>query len=123
MRKYWYIAILVCILLPCSTLFSDQISGSQYFYLGNGISYFPLGASDVADFMCMDSNLYNPAAYGDLKRVTTDLTVGGLGSEYTHVNLRGSFPTNIGVITATSLFPFRLTQIRRGIVHTAYRSP
>ena len=103
MRKYWYIAILAFLLLPCSTLFSDQIPGSQYFYLGNGISYFPLGASGVADFMRMDSNLYNPAAYGDLKRVTTDLTVGGLGSEYTQVNLRGSFPTNIGVITANAI--------------------
>ena len=51
MRKYWFIAILLFLLLPCSTLFSDQIPGSQYFYLGNGISYFPLGASGIADFM------------------------------------------------------------------------
>ena len=103
MRKYWYIAILIFLLLPCSTLFSDQIPGSQFFYLGNGISYFPLGASGIADFMRMDSNLYNPAAYGDLKRVTTDLTFGGLGSEYSQINLRGSFPTNIGVITGNMI--------------------
>ncbi len=103
MRKHWYVIVLVCILLPCSSLFSDQIPGSQYFYLGNGISYFPLGAAGAADFMRMDSNLYNPAAYGDLKRVTTDITVGGLGNDFTQINLRGSFPTNIGVITANGI--------------------
>jgi outer membrane protein OmpA-like peptidoglycan-associated protein/flagellar hook assembly protein FlgD len=105
MRKRWFSISIVFILfaIPCGGLFAQQIPGSQYFYLGNGISYFPLGAAGVADFMRMDSNLYNPAAYGDLKRITTDLTVGGLGSDYTLVNVRGSFPTNIGVITGNAI--------------------
>jgi len=103
MKKHWLFLVIIVSILPGAGLIAEQIPGSQYFYLGNGISYFPLGAAGIADFMRMDSNLYNPAAYGDLKRVTTDLTLGGLGSDYTHVNLRGSFPTNIGVITGNAI--------------------
>jgi hypothetical protein len=103
MQKRWFSIALIVFLIPAAGLLAEQIPGSQFFYLGNGISYFPLGAAGIADFMRMDSNLYNPAAYGDLRRVTTDLTLGGLGSDYTHVNLRGSFPTNIGVITGNAI--------------------
>jgi hypothetical protein len=56
------------------SLMGDQIPGSQYFYLGNGISFFPVGASGVSYFMSMDSNYYNPASYADTKRITADLT-------------------------------------------------
>ncbi|UCB46367.1 MAG: gliding motility-associated C-terminal domain-containing protein, partial [Spirochaetota bacterium] len=86
-----------------SGIFAAPIPGSQFYYLGNGISYFPLGASGVSYFMTMDANLYNPAAYADTKRITTDLSVGGLGGSNFLMNVRGSFPTNIGVITGNFL--------------------
>jgi len=94
---------LVFILSASSSLVASQIPGSQFYYLGSGISYFPLGASGVSYFMTMDSNLYNPAAYADTKRITTDLSVGGLGGSNFLLNARGSFPTNYGVITGNFL--------------------
>ncbi len=82
---------------------AQQIPGSQYFYLGSGISYFPLGASGAADFMKMEGNLYNPASFADTKRITADLSMGGFGGDNFLVNVRGSFPTNIGIMTGNFL--------------------
>jgi len=93
----------VFILCVSTSIVASQIPGSQYYYLGNGISYFPLGASGVSYFMTMDANLYNPAAYADTKRITTDLSVGGLGGSNLLLNARGSFPTSYGVITGNFL--------------------
>jgi flagellar hook assembly protein FlgD len=78
---------------------ADQIAGSQYPYLGYGIRYFPLGGSGVADFTSMESGLYNPAAFGDVRRVTAGVSLGGLGSDYFLLNSRVSFPTNYGVLS------------------------
>jgi outer membrane protein OmpA-like peptidoglycan-associated protein/flagellar hook assembly protein FlgD len=91
------------ILAVSAPLFASQIPGSQFYYLGSGISYFPLGASGVASFMTMDANLYNPAAYADTKRITTDLSIGGLGGQNFLLNARGSFPSIYGVITGNFL--------------------
>ena len=79
------------------------IPGSQYFYLSNGISYYPLGASGVAHFMGMDSNLYNPAGFADIKRITADLTMGAIGANNFMMNLRGSFPTIYGILTGNMM--------------------
>ena len=62
MRRYAFLIVLL-IIFPCTGLFADQIPGSQYLYLGGGISYFPLGAGGAADFMGLDTNLYNPAGF------------------------------------------------------------
>ena len=59
MKRLYYLFIVVLILFvagsTCTHLFAQQIPGSQYFYLGNGISFFPLGGSGVSYFMNMDS--------------------------------------------------------------------
>jgi len=104
MRKILLLLVLIFPLCMPYSLMGDQIPGSQYFYLGNGISFFPVGASGVSYFMSMDSNYYNPASYADTKRITTDLTVGGLAGDNLLLGLRGSFPTNYGVITGNALF-------------------
>jgi len=104
MKRKIFAFLLVFIFFVAINLAANQIPGSQYFYLGNGISYFPLGGSGVASFMTMDSNLYNPASFADTKRITADLSAGGfLGSNFL-MNGRGSFPTNYGIITGNLLF-------------------
>ncbi len=82
-----------------SLLVAEEIPGSQIFYLGNGISYFPIGASGVADFSKMGSNLYNPASFADINRITADLSVGGFGSDNFLMNIRASFPTSYGILS------------------------
>jgi outer membrane protein OmpA-like peptidoglycan-associated protein/flagellar hook assembly protein FlgD len=103
MKALRYVFILLFFTSCSYNLVAQQIPGSQYYYLGNGISFFPLGASGVPFFMTMDSNLYNPAAYADTRRVTTDLSVGGFAGDNFLLNARGSFPTNFGVITGNVL--------------------
>ena len=103
MKKIHFLFLTVIFLFGFYELSADQIPGSQYFYLGNGISYFPLGASGVSYFMSMGSNLYNPAGYADIRRITTDISVGGLGGDNFLLNTRGSFPTSYGVITGNVL--------------------
>jgi hypothetical protein len=103
MKRLWYYIAIFIVLIPGFCGLADQVPGSQYFFLGNGISYFPLGGSGVADFMRMEANLYNPAAYADTKRITTDLSVGGFGGDNFLLNFRTSFPANIGVISANVL--------------------
>jgi outer membrane protein OmpA-like peptidoglycan-associated protein/flagellar hook assembly protein FlgD len=99
-----FIAIACIAVCICGQhLFADQIPGSQYYYLGNGISFFPLGASGVSYFMTMDANLYNPAGFADTKRVTTDISLGGFSGDNFLLNARGSFPTNFGVLTGNVL--------------------
>jgi len=99
MKRLWYIAFILFFIFPCYGLIAEQIPGSQYFYLGNGVSYFPLGASGVADYMKMESNLYNPAALADTKRITADLSLGGFGGDNFLLGVRASFPTVYGIIT------------------------
>ncbi|MFW6139292.1 MAG: FlgD immunoglobulin-like domain containing protein [Spirochaetota bacterium] len=101
MKKY--VLVLMFIFCVAGVGIADQIPGSQYFYLGNGISFFPLGASGAAHYMTMDANLYNPAAYGDTRRVAADISLGGLAGDNLLFNARGSFPTNYGVLTGNFL--------------------
>ena len=103
-RKFFLIIMFTGLLsiIPFS-LMAVPIPGSQYFYLSNGISYYPLGASGVAHFMGMDTNLYNPAGFADIKRITTDLTMGAIGANNFMMNLRGSFPTIYGILTGNML--------------------
>jgi len=101
MRRYAFILLLI--IFPSFGLFAQQIPGSQYLYLGQGISYFPYGASGVADFMGMDTNFYNPAGYADTKRITAGLSMGGFSGDNFLLNARGSFPSNIGILTANVL--------------------
>jgi hypothetical protein len=103
MKRLTCLAFVLLLAFMGTAVFAAQIPGSQFYYLGSGISYFPLGASGVSHFMTMDANLYNPAAYGDTKRITTDLSVGGLGGSNFLMNMRGSFPTTFGVITGNFL--------------------
>ncbi len=103
MKRVSYVLIFIFIFCSGFNIFATQIPGSQYFYLGNGITFFPLGASGVSYFMTMDSNLYNPAALADTKRITADLSIGGLAGSNFLLNARGSFPTNYGVISANYL--------------------
>ena len=103
MKRIKYLILMAVVLFTGHNLLADQIPGSQYFYLGNGITYFPLGGSGVSHSMSMESNLYNPAGFAGTKRITTDLSVGGLAGNHTLINARGSFPTNYGIITANIL--------------------
>jgi outer membrane protein OmpA-like peptidoglycan-associated protein/flagellar hook assembly protein FlgD len=98
MRKV-AIGLLLCLVLTASAAVAGQIPGSQYFYLGRGPSYYPVGAGGVAGFMSLESGLYNPAAFADTKRLTTALSVGGLGSDNFLLNTRLSFPTSYGIIS------------------------
>ncbi|MFW6180596.1 MAG: gliding motility-associated C-terminal domain-containing protein [Spirochaetota bacterium] len=98
MRKV-AIGLLLCLVLAAPAAVAEQIPGSQYFYLGRGPSYFPVGAAGVAGFMSLESGLYNPAAFADTKRLTTALSVGGLGSDNFLFNTRVSFPTSYGIIS------------------------
>lgn len=93
----------IFLLFICPVAFAQQIPGSQYFYLGNGISYFPLGGSGAADFMRMEGNLYNPASFADTKRLTTDLSMGGFGGDNFLLNVRASLPSYAGVFTGNFL--------------------
>jgi len=95
--------VLALLIVSASSAFAAQIPGSQYFYLGSGISYFPLGSSGVADFMRMESNLYNPAALADTKRITSSLSLGGFGGDNFILNFSASFPTTVGIITGNVL--------------------
>jgi len=103
MKRFKYIILVIFLFGAGYNLIAQQIPGSQYFYLGNGMAFFPLGGSGVSHFMSMESNLYNPAAFADTKRITTDLSTGGFGGEYFLLNARGSFPTNYGIITGNML--------------------
>jgi len=99
MKAIKYLFIIMVLIFSSYSLFGQQIPGAQYFYLSNGITFFPLGASGVSHYLSMDSNFYNPAGYADIKRITADLSMGGLGTENFLINGRGSFPTNYGIIT------------------------
>ena len=101
-----YVIVFFFIVIINAAAFSAEIPGSQIFYLGNGITFYPLGSSGVSTFMDMDSGLYNPAAYGDTKRITADLSMGGFGTQDFLLNGRISFPTSYGVLSgnAVSLF-------------------
>lgn len=103
MKKIVFVVFFFFFLCGAFNLMAEQIPGSQYFYLGNGISFFPIGSSGVSYFTSMDSNYYNPASYADTRRITTDLTVGGLAGDNILLGVRGSFPTNYGVITGNAL--------------------
>jgi len=103
MKKLKYAILMIFLLSATYNLMAQQIPGSQYFYLGYGSSFFPLGASGVSHFMSMDSNFYNPASYADTKRVTADFTTGGFGGDNFLLGVRGSFPTNFGVLTGNVL--------------------
>jgi outer membrane protein OmpA-like peptidoglycan-associated protein/flagellar hook assembly protein FlgD len=103
MKKIGLVIVVLCAVMTGGRLFADQVPGSQYFFLGNGISFFPLGGSGVAHFDGMETNLYNPAGYADTKRITTDLSVGGLAGDNLLLDFRGSFPTNYGIITGNFL--------------------
>jgi outer membrane protein OmpA-like peptidoglycan-associated protein/flagellar hook assembly protein FlgD len=103
MKRYKCLLLTAVFLFTGYGLIADQIPGSQYFYLGNGITYFPLGAGGVSHFMSMESNLYNPAGFAGTKRITADLSVGGFAGSHTLINARSSFPTNYGIITANIL--------------------
>ncbi len=102
MKKISLVLVLL-LMVSAGPALAAQIPGSQYFYLGSGISYFPLGASGVADFMRMESNLYNPAALADTKRITSSLSLGGFGGDNFLLNFGASFPTTIGIITGNVL--------------------
>ncbi len=95
--------LVLLLVVPAGFAFADQIPGSQYYYLGSGISYFPLGSSGAADFMRMESNLYNPAALADTKRITSGLSLGGFGGDNFLLNFGASFPTTVGIITGNVL--------------------
>ena len=101
MKRLKYAILVFFVLCAGYNLSADQIPGSQYYYLGNGITFFPLGSSGVSHFMSMDSNLYNPASFAGTKRITSGLSIGGLGTggDDFLFNVRGSFPTNYGVMT------------------------
>ena len=103
MKRAIFILVFIFAAWTGSFLCADQIPGSQYYYLGNGIAFFPLGSAGVSHFMSMDAGLYNPAAYADTRRITADLGIGGLGGDNLLLNARGSFPTNYGVITGNAL--------------------
>ncbi len=113
--KIYFIVILFLIAFS-GLLFSDEIPGSQLFYLGNGISFFPLGASGVASFSNMESNLYNPASFADINRITADLSLGGFGSSNFLLNGRASFPTKYGVLTGNFLTVTSPTGVTAGDV-------
>jgi outer membrane protein OmpA-like peptidoglycan-associated protein/flagellar hook assembly protein FlgD len=117
MKRLIYLILILFVAFTASWVFAGEIPGSQFYYLGNGISYFPLGASGVSHFMTMDANLYNPAAYADTKRITTDLSLGGLGGSNFLMNVRGSFPTTIGVITGNFLMLNSLPGLTAGDVY------
>ncbi len=117
MRNYKRLILIVTFLIFLvlnGNLFSAEIPGSQIFYLGNGISFFPLGGSGVSTFMSMDSGLYNPAAYGDTKRITADISLGGFGSSDFLMNGRVSFPTNYGVLSGNFVSQFSPSGINAG---------
>jgi len=112
MKVIKFTFIIIALLSSSYCVFGQKIPGSQYFYLSNGITFFPLGASGVSHYLTMDSNFFNPAGYADIRRITADLSLGGLGTENFLINARGSFPTNYGIVTGnvTALtFPGGLT--------------
>ena len=65
MKRFKYIILVIFLFGAGYNLIAQQIPGSQYFYLGNGMAFFPLGGSGVSHFMSMESNLYNPAAFAE----------------------------------------------------------
>ncbi len=101
--KRIFLLLVLLLIVPACSIFAAQIPGSQYYYLGSGISYFPLGSSGAADFMRMESNLYNPAALADTKRITSGLSLGGFGGDNFLLNFGASFPTSVGIITGNVL--------------------
>ena len=115
-KKIIFLTTSFFFLIISVNLFSAEIPGSQVFYLGNGITYFPLGGSGVSSFMSMDSGLYNPASYGDTKRITADLSIGGLGSQDFLLNGRVSFPTNYGVLSGNLISQFMPSGVNAGDV-------
>jgi outer membrane protein OmpA-like peptidoglycan-associated protein/flagellar hook assembly protein FlgD len=104
MKKISLVVIFLCSVVAGGRLIADQVPGSQYYFLGNGITFFPLGGSGVAHFTNMESNFYNPAGYADTRRITTDFSIGGLAGDNLLLGFRGSFPTNYGIITGNVLF-------------------